>query len=234
MFIATGSASPSREPGRQEPLGQILKRMELVTEAQVQEALEIQRKRGGVIGQILVEMGYVAQEEVLLALAAQTGMELLEEDHLMPEAPQRVRDSQPETVRFEQLEPPGEQAPVRDDLAHSPPVVKLLNLILLTTLKAGATELRLEALGETFTVRYRVDGILYDMESPPFHLVIPVIGRLLSESGMDISQRVRPQERRVRLSAGDRRVLVRVHYRPDPLRGESIILYFSEDAAANS
>jgi hypothetical protein len=65
------------DPGRHKPLGQVLKEMELVSEGQIQEALQIQRKQGGVIGEILVGMGYVAREEILLALAAQMGMEVV-------------------------------------------------------------------------------------------------------------------------------------------------------------
>src|SRR5882672_6278706 len=64
--------------GRQKPLGQVLKEMELVNEGQIQEALSIQRKEGGVLGDILVKMGYVAREEILLALAAQMGMEVVD------------------------------------------------------------------------------------------------------------------------------------------------------------
>jgi type IV pilus assembly protein PilB len=59
--------------GRQKPIGQILKDMEILTESQIQEALHVQREHGGVIGEILVQLGYVAREEVLLALAAQKG-----------------------------------------------------------------------------------------------------------------------------------------------------------------
>src|SRR5436190_15494614 len=64
--------------GRQKPLGQVLKEMELVNEGQIQEALSIQRKEGGVLGDILVKLGYVAREEILLALAAQMGMEVVD------------------------------------------------------------------------------------------------------------------------------------------------------------
>ena len=87
MTIATGYRADQPRPGRQEPLGQILKRMELVTEEQISQALEIQKKQGGVIGQILVALGLVAQEEVLLALAAQTGTEIVDEEELPPGVP---------------------------------------------------------------------------------------------------------------------------------------------------
>lgn len=49
--------------------------MELVTESQIQEALAIQRSEAGRIGQILFTLGYVAKEEVLLALAIQKGVD---------------------------------------------------------------------------------------------------------------------------------------------------------------
>ena len=82
--------------GRQKPLGQLLKEMELVTEAQIQESLQIQRKKGGVIGEILVELGYVGKEEILLALAAQMGMEVVDLDEL--ELPPEVITLVPATM----------------------------------------------------------------------------------------------------------------------------------------
>ena len=60
---------------RNQPLGQVLKAMDLVSEGHIQEALQVQRMQGGLIGEILVTLGYVAEEEVLLALAAQKGSE---------------------------------------------------------------------------------------------------------------------------------------------------------------
>ena len=56
--------------------------MELVTEGHIQEALAHQRKKGGVFGEILVELGYVSKEEILLALAAQLGMEVIDLDEM--------------------------------------------------------------------------------------------------------------------------------------------------------
>lgn len=60
--------------GSRKPLGQLLKEIELISEGQIQEALSIQRDKGGAIGQILVELGYVTQDDILFALGAQAGM----------------------------------------------------------------------------------------------------------------------------------------------------------------
>ncbi|HXX94939.1 MAG TPA: hypothetical protein VEN81_15040 [Planctomycetota bacterium] len=54
------------------------------TESQILEALEIQGEQGGVIGQILVEMGYITREEILLALAVQMGLESVDLGEMPP------------------------------------------------------------------------------------------------------------------------------------------------------
>jgi type II secretory ATPase GspE/PulE/Tfp pilus assembly ATPase PilB-like protein len=158
---------------RQKPLGQILKEMELISEAQIQEALALQRKQGGVLGQILVRLGYVAQEEVLLALAAQIGMEVIDLFELPSEAIQR------DEVTFDHL-----PTTDPDPIAHAPPVVKLIQLILSTVLEARATEVRFDVRGDRFDIRYRVDGALYDMESPPGRLAPPMLRRLRYLTGL--------------------------------------------------
>ena len=69
--------------------------MELVSEGQIQEALEIQKEKGGAIGRVLVELGYVTEEEVLFALGAQWGMEIVNLDELSipPEIIEKVPPS---------------------------------------------------------------------------------------------------------------------------------------------
>jgi len=158
---------------RQRPLGQILKEMELITESQLQEALAVQRNEGGVLGQILVRLGYVANEEVLLALAAQMGMEVIDLFKLSPDAFKR------DEVTFDHL-----PSTDPDPIAHSPPVIKLVQLILSIALEARATEVRFDFRGDRFDVRYRVDGALYDMESPPGHLAPPMLRRLRYLTGL--------------------------------------------------
>ncbi|MBV8882037.1 MAG: hypothetical protein JO332_18925 [Planctomycetaceae bacterium] len=61
---------------KNKPLGQVLKMLELVNEGHIQEALQIQRKQGGLIGEILVRLGYVTADEVELALASQKGAKI--------------------------------------------------------------------------------------------------------------------------------------------------------------
>ncbi|MFW5915767.1 MAG: pilus assembly protein PilB, partial [Planctomycetota bacterium] len=77
---------------RKKLLGRILKDMGKVSESQVQEALAIQNERGGAIGNILVDLGYIDGEELTLALAKQSGMEVvnLSEMEIPPDVINRV------------------------------------------------------------------------------------------------------------------------------------------------
>jgi len=67
---------------KRKPVGQILKEMKLVTESQIQEALAIQKQRGGVIGKILVNLGYVTEADVNIALGKQAGIEVVDLDEM--------------------------------------------------------------------------------------------------------------------------------------------------------
>jgi len=66
--------------GTRKALGQLLKEMELISEGQIQEALQIQKERGGALGQILVDLGFVSEDEMLFALGAQAGMDVVNLD----------------------------------------------------------------------------------------------------------------------------------------------------------
>jgi type IV pilus assembly protein PilB len=78
--------SPAAEPRGRRPLGQILKQRGAVREGQVQEALAAQRKHGGLIGQILVELGHCSSSDVALALAEQAGLATVDLDSATPSA----------------------------------------------------------------------------------------------------------------------------------------------------
>jgi type IV pilus assembly protein PilB len=75
---------PGQGAGRR-PLGQILKARGVVREGQIQEALSEQRKSGGLIGQILVELGHAKSSDIALALAEQAGMEIVDLSKGVPE-----------------------------------------------------------------------------------------------------------------------------------------------------
>jgi len=111
--------------------------------------------------------------------------------------------------------------------AQEVPVVRLVNLLLLEALEARASDLHLEAGRGRVQVRYRVDGVLVDAPSPPAALVPAVVGRLKVMAELDVAERRRPQDGRVRLRLEERAVDVRVSTLPT-LHGESVVLRLLE------
>ncbi|MCB9637741.1 MAG: type IV-A pilus assembly ATPase PilB [Myxococcales bacterium] len=86
--------------------------------------------------------------------------------------------------------------------ADDAPVVRLVNLILLDAIKKGASDIHVETYEKEMRVRYRIDGVLYEMMKPPFHHRAAVTSRLKIMSNLDIAERRLPQDGRIKLKLG--------------------------------
>ena len=86
--------------------------------------------------------------------------------------------------------------------AEEAPVVKLVNLILLDAIKKGASDIHVEPYEKDFRVRFRIDGVLYEVMKPPMKLKNAIISRLKIMSELDISERRLPQDGRIKLKLG--------------------------------
>ncbi|BDG09047.1 type IV-A pilus assembly ATPase PilB [Anaeromyxobacter paludicola] len=86
--------------------------------------------------------------------------------------------------------------------AGEAPVVKLVNLILLDAIKKGASDIHIEPYEKDFRVRFRIDGVLYEVMKPPMKLKNAIISRLKIMSSLDISERRLPQDGRIKLKLG--------------------------------
>ncbi len=282
------------------PIGQILKEMKLVTESQIQEALAIQKKRGGALGAILVGLNYVTDQEVLMALGAQAGMEIVDLDSIDIGADllERVSPSVATVykivpIRFQNniltvaMADPlnvkilddlrfllgyemrgavsneaavqraldkyyaGEQESVesllRDldsgkivdlmdqntsesidvatltELAEQAPVRKLLNLVLLQAIRDKASDIHFEPFEHEFKIRYRIDGVLYEMVPPPKQLALALTSRIKVMANLNIAERRLPQDGRIELNIGGNPVELRVSILPT-MYGESTVM----------
>ncbi len=107
--------------------------------------------------------------------------------------------------------------------ANAPAVVKLLNFLLATAIRDHAADIHLEPFEEEFRVRYRVDGALLQMESPPRELAAPLISRVKVISKLDIAETRLPQDGRIELAIGGRKVDLRVSTLPT-MFGESCVM----------
>lgn len=107
--------------------------------------------------------------------------------------------------------------------AESAPVRKLLNLILLTAVKAQASDVHFEPFEDIFRVRNRIDGVLYEMLPVPKTLAPALVARIKVMSHLDISERRMPQDGKIPIRIGDKEVDLRVSSLPT-MFGESVVI----------
>lgn len=109
-------------------------------------------------------------------------------------------------------------------MADDAPVVKLVNLILLDAIKKQASDIHVEPYEKDFRVRFRIDGVLYEVMRPPIKLKNAIISRLKIMSSLDISERRLPQDGRIKLKLGGGKEMdFRVSVCPT-LFGEKVVL----------
>jgi len=276
-------------------LGQILKESGVIHEGQIQEALAVQRREGGLLGQIFVRLGAASDSDVAMALGRQAGLEWVDVEgreiprealgkvdastanllRILPVAWERgvltvaMADPMNVTVlddlRFQlgcevrgavgeekaivraierhygsqvgSVEeilreaagavPSAAAGPVdledREAAAKSTPIVKLLNFILYQAIRDRASDIHFEPFEDDFKIRYRVDGLLFELEPPPKHLAEPLISRVKVMSNLDIAETRLPQDGRIELRIAGRPVDLRVSTLPTRF-GESCVI----------
>ena len=109
------------------------------------------------------------------------------------------------------------------DAADDNQVIKLLNLVLLQAIRDRASDIHLEPFEHEFKMRYRIDGILYEMVPPPKHLGAAITSRVKVMANLDIAERRLPQDGRIELTVGGNPVDLRVAVLPT-IYGESVVL----------
>jgi len=293
---------PPIEQVRGRQLGRILIKMNKLRRQQVHEALDIQKQKRGPLGKILVELGYITDEDLSLALAAQSGMGTVElgKVDIPPEVVAVMTTQMANTYRVIPFEmnrernelslaldnpdnfiatddlktllgcnikaflcsppelqtaidryyPEGQQESITnliselsedEDLAkfqnrgdsidlaeikemiESNPVKKLLNLVLLQAIKDKASDIHFEPFEDEFKMRYRIDGVLYEMVPPPRYVALAIASRIKVMANLDIAERRLPQDGRIELSLRGVPIDLRVSVLPT-LFGESVVL----------
>jgi type IV pilus assembly protein PilB len=109
------------------------------------------------------------------------------------------------------------------ELADSNPVKKLLNLVLLQAIRDKASDVHFEPFENEFKMRYRIDGVLYEMVPPPKHIALALSSRIKVMANLDIAERRLPQDGRIPLMVGGNPVDLRVSVLPT-MFGESVVL----------
>jgi general secretion pathway protein E len=109
------------------------------------------------------------------------------------------------------------------DETSEAPIIKLVNLMLSQAVKARASDIHIEPYQDTFKVRYRVDGILYDKLSPPKRIQSTLVSRVKVMARLNIAEKRLPQDGRIEIRIADKNVDIRVSTIPTAF-GERVVL----------
>ena len=109
------------------------------------------------------------------------------------------------------------------DMASEGPVIRLVNLIITRAIERRASDIHFEPFEDHFRVRYRVDGVLHDVESPPKRLQAAIISRIKIMAKLNIAERRLPQDGRIMLRVKGKEIDFRVSSVPT-IHGESMVL----------
>ena len=151
-----------------------------------------------------VDVWLAAEEDVLAALEKFYGSETTTEV---------AAEAGPEAEDIEHLK----------DLASEVPVIRLVNYIITQAIERRASDIHFEPFERDFRVRFRIDGVLYPVESPPRGLRAAVLSRLKLMAKLNIAERRLPQDGRIQLKVLGRDVDMRVSTLPT-LWGESVVI----------
>ena len=288
-------------------LGEMLIKASLITQEQLQQALEHQKTAGGKLGYNLVQMGMVKEEEITHLLSQQYGVasvnlraveidesviklipsEVAQKYLILPirrtgatltiamvdptnvfamddikfmtgynveplvasevaikeaidnyfgsshelelkKVMDEMADSEAEAADLEVMEEDEDVDLARLEAStEEAPVVKLVNLILTDSIKRGASDIHIEPYEKDFRVRFRIDGVLYEIMNPPLKLRDAIISRIKIMAKLDIAEKRLPQDGRIKikmkLSGKNKEMDYRVSVLPT-LFGEKIVL----------
>ena len=116
------------------------------------------------------------------------------------------------------------------DLASEEPVIRLVNNMIARAVETRASDIHIEPLADRLRVRYRYDGILHEIESPPARLQAAIISRVKIMARLDIAERRLPQDGRIKLTVRGREIDFRVSTVPS-LHGETAVLRVLDNTA---
>src|SRR5262249_42117082 len=103
------------------------------------------------------------------------------------------------------------------------PVVKLVNLIIQEAVSLRASDIHIEPFADRVRVRYRIDGVLVERDSPPRRLLAPMVSRIKIMGSIDISEKRRPQDGRIKMTVQGKHFDLRVSILPTN-HGQSVVM----------
>ena len=131
-----------------------------------------------------------------------------------------------ESLDREKLEiKPGQETELKKlrGIAEEPPVIKLVNIMIIEAVHQGASDIHIEPEEDTLKIRFRIDGLLHERTGPPKYLQSAVISRIKVMAELDISERRIPQDGRIQMKMEGRDIDIRFSCIPT-IYGENVVL----------
>src|SRR2546430_227854 len=273
------------------PLGQLLRERGLISEEDLKNALVLQQERTDKIGRILIDLGYVAERDILAVVSDQLKIPIFDgeypavpieadrlpfrflrafnvipvhlengvlrivmADPLDLETQNSIRlrtgfalqvflgveaEIQAQLERFhggddensseKLIETLGdfgaddENIEHLRDLASEAPVIRLVNLMISRAVEERASDIHIDPFEKALSLRYRVDGVLHNIDPPPNQLRAAIISRIKLMAKLNIAERRLPQDGRIKLKVLGREIDLRVSTLPT-MYGESVVM----------
>jgi len=273
------------------PIGELLRGRGLISDEDLRNALALQRERQEKLGRILVDMGYVAERDIVSTLSDQLKVPVFEGEYpavpiaantlpyrflrtsrILPthlenniltlvmadpldtetQSAVRLRTGHsilvfiaPESQIAEQLErlyggeesaegrlieTLGEGFATDDeniehlrDLASEAPVIRMVNLIISRAVESRASDIHIEPFERDLRLRYRIDGVLHNVDAPPTQMRAAIISRIKLMAKLNIAERRLPQDGRIKLKVLGREIDLRISTLPT-MYGESVVM----------
>ena len=279
-------------------IGEILIEKGVLARDDLDRAVELQKERGDKLGKILMDLGFVAPREVLLALSEQletplvtvqdfpsvlpdidaitvrymrqfrflplelngdvltlamvdpldfetlasvrsvTGFEvravLSSEQEILDAIDKHYGEEEAEQESHEYGVGGNDSAEIEHlrDMASEAPVIRFVNMMISVAIERRASDIHLEPFEKDFRVRFRVDGVLEELESPPRELQAAIVSRVKLMAKLNIAERRLPQDGRIKIKVVGHEVDLRVSTLPT-LYGESVVMRLLDRSATD-
>jgi general secretion pathway protein E len=119
---------------------------------------------------------------------------------------------------------------LQDDAANEPPIIKLVNLMFSVAIQDRASDIHIQPLEQEVRVRFRIDGLLYDIYKLPKRTQNAVVSRVKVMAGLDVAEKRLPQDGRIKIRANERDIDVRVSIIPS-VYGEQVVMRLLDKGA---
>jgi type IV pilus assembly protein PilB len=185
----------------------------------------------------LDDVAFMTNLQILPVVASQAAIrKAIEKYYQTEKAPEEILADLQNAPEMEVVEGAEEEATGKVDVfdltqsAEEAPVVKLVNMVLADAIQKGCSDIHWEPYEKVFRIRFRIDGVLHEMLSPPKRLESAIISRIKIMSNLDISERRLPQDGRIKLKWNTREIDFRVSVLPTMFGEKAVLRILDKDA----